>query len=77
MASLAGSAAAVEVAHASHYDSPVWIGTLAGLFSKIEAMTKRAERSERDRRSRQGFGPTSSSSRDRNSLRIGEVFDLL
>jgi hypothetical protein len=35
MASLAGSAAAVEVAHASHYDSPVWIGTLAGLFSSI------------------------------------------
>jgi hypothetical protein len=35
IASLAGSAAAVEVAHASHYDSPVWIGTLAGLFSSI------------------------------------------
>jgi uncharacterized membrane protein len=35
IASLAGSAAAVEVAHASHHDSPVWIGTLAGLFSSI------------------------------------------
>ena len=35
IASLAGSAAAVEVARASHYDLPVWIGTLAGLFSSI------------------------------------------
>ena len=35
IASLAGSAAAVEVAHASHHNSPVWIGTLAGLFSNI------------------------------------------
>ena len=35
IASLAGSAAAVEVAHASQLDSPVWIGTLAGLFSSI------------------------------------------
>ena len=35
IASLAGSAAAVEVAHASHHDSPVWIGTLSGLFSSV------------------------------------------
>jgi len=35
IASLAGSAAAVEVAHASHHESPVWVGTLAGLFSCI------------------------------------------
>jgi uncharacterized membrane protein len=35
IASLAGSAAAVEVAHASHYESPVWVGSLAGLFSCI------------------------------------------
>jgi hypothetical protein len=35
IASLAGSAAAVEVAHASNHNSPVWIGTLAGLFSSI------------------------------------------
>jgi hypothetical protein len=35
IASLAGSAAAVEVARASHYDSPVWIGTLSGLFSSV------------------------------------------
>lgn len=35
VASLAGSAAAVEVAHASHIVSPIWIGTLAGLFSGI------------------------------------------
>jgi hypothetical protein len=35
IASLAGSAAAVEVAHASQHTSPVWIGTLAGLFSSI------------------------------------------
>ena len=35
IATLAGSAAAVEVAHASQLDSPVWIGTLAGLFSSI------------------------------------------
>ena len=35
IASLAGGAAAVEVARASQHDSPVWIGTLAGLFSSI------------------------------------------
>jgi hypothetical protein len=35
IASLAGSAAAVEVAQASHNESPVWIGTLAGLLSSI------------------------------------------
>jgi len=35
VASLAGSAAAIEVAHASHVVAPVWIGTLAGLFSGI------------------------------------------
>jgi len=35
IASLAGSAAAVEVAHASHNESPVWVGSLAGLFSCI------------------------------------------
>ncbi len=36
VASLAGSAAALEVAQQSHLeDSPVWIGTLAGLFSAI------------------------------------------
>jgi hypothetical protein len=35
IASLAGGAAAVEVARASQLDSPVWIGTLAGLFSSI------------------------------------------
>ena len=35
IASLAGSAAAVEVAHASHNESLVWVGSLAGLFSCI------------------------------------------
>src|SRR5262245_65910897 len=35
IASLAGGAAAVEVARASEHVSPVWIGTLAGLFSSI------------------------------------------
>ena len=35
IASLAGGAAAVEVAHASHNESPVWIGTVAGLLSSI------------------------------------------
>lgn len=35
IASVAGGAAAVEVAHASQLDSAVWIGTLAGLFSSI------------------------------------------
>ncbi|MGH6833662.1 MAG: hypothetical protein ACRECM_11685 [Methyloceanibacter sp.] len=35
VASLAGSSAAVEVARLSDFASPVWIGTLAGLFSSI------------------------------------------
>jgi hypothetical protein len=35
VASLAGSAAALEVARLSEVLSPVWIGTLAGLFSAI------------------------------------------
>jgi hypothetical protein len=36
VASLAASAAAVEVAQQSHLeDSSVWIGTLAGLFAAI------------------------------------------
>ena len=36
IASLAGSSAAMEVAQRSHLEgSPVWIGTLAGLFSAI------------------------------------------
>jgi hypothetical protein len=35
VASLAGSSAAIEVARLSELGSPVWIGTLAGLFSSI------------------------------------------
>jgi hypothetical protein len=35
IASLAGSAAAVEAATLSQLLSPVWLGTLAGLFSSI------------------------------------------
>ena len=36
VASLAASAAALEIAQQSHLeDSPVWIGTLAGLFAAI------------------------------------------
>ena len=35
VASLAGSSAAIEVARLSEVSSPVWIGTLAGLFSSI------------------------------------------
>jgi uncharacterized membrane protein len=35
IASLAGSSAAIEVARLSELSSPVWIGTLAGLFSSI------------------------------------------
>jgi len=35
VASLAGSSAAIEVARLSEVLSPVWIGTLAGLFSSI------------------------------------------
>jgi tellurite resistance protein TehA-like permease len=35
VASLAGSSAAIEVARLSELASPVWIGTLAGLFSSI------------------------------------------
>jgi hypothetical protein len=33
--SIAGSAGAVEIDQASGFTSPVWIGTLAGLFSGI------------------------------------------
>jgi hypothetical protein len=35
VASLAGSSAAVELAKVSDFTSPVWLGTLAGLFSSI------------------------------------------
>ena len=35
IASLAGSSAATEVAQQSELASPVWLGTLAGLFSTI------------------------------------------
>ena len=35
IASLAGSSAAIEVARLSEVSSPVWLGTLAGLFSSI------------------------------------------
>jgi hypothetical protein len=35
IASLAGSAAAVEIDHASGLVSPVWIGTMAGLISAV------------------------------------------
>ena len=35
VASLAGSSAAVEAARLSEVSSPVWVGTLAGLFSSI------------------------------------------
>jgi hypothetical protein len=35
VASLAGSSAATEVAQQSELTAPVWIGTLAGLFSTI------------------------------------------
>jgi hypothetical protein len=35
VASLAGSAAADEVSRLSEVSSPVWLGTLAGLFSAI------------------------------------------
>jgi hypothetical protein len=35
IASIAGSAGAVEIDQASGFTSPVWIGTLAGLFSGI------------------------------------------
>jgi hypothetical protein len=35
VASLAGSAAADEVTRVSDMSSPVWVGTLAGLFSAI------------------------------------------
>jgi hypothetical protein len=35
IASLAGSAAAVQVAAEGEFTSPVWIGTLAGLFAGI------------------------------------------
>ena len=35
IASIAGSAAAVEIDHASGLASPVWIGTTAGLISGI------------------------------------------
>jgi len=36
LGSLAASAAALEIAQQSHLeDSPVWIGTLAGLFAAI------------------------------------------
>ncbi len=35
VASLAGSAAAMEIATVSEVAAPVWIGTLAGLFSSI------------------------------------------
>jgi hypothetical protein len=35
IASMAGSAAAVEIDHASGLTSPVWIGTTAGLISGI------------------------------------------
>ena len=35
VASLAGSSAAIEVARLSELSSPVWVGTLAGLFSAI------------------------------------------
>ena len=35
IASLAGSSAAMEVAQQSEVFAPVWIGTLAGLFSSI------------------------------------------
>jgi hypothetical protein len=35
IASLAGSSAAIEVARLSEVSAPVWLGTLAGLFSTI------------------------------------------
>jgi hypothetical protein len=35
VASLAGSSAAIEVARLSEVSAPVWLGTLAGLFSSI------------------------------------------
>jgi len=35
VASLAGSSGAIEVARLSEVASPVWLGTLAGLFSSI------------------------------------------
>jgi hypothetical protein len=35
IASIAGSAGAVEIDQASGFSSPVWIGALAGLFSTI------------------------------------------